>query len=188
MSLQRSLRRHIVLAALTLPLLLAACEPEAGPPANAPVIDASAPDQESRNTTLVVNDSNWTKIRLQTGRARKYSSRMETLLDSGVFVEFYDRNGAINATLIADSARIDDRSGDMSAYGTVHVDSPANKTTVDTERLFYKSKEHRLRSDAHVSIKDDLKGRTLQGIGFESDDALKNYTIFKVIGRTTGTE
>jgi LPS export ABC transporter protein LptC len=180
-------RLHIVLPIL-LVALLAGCEPEAGPPANAPVIDANAPDQESRNTTLIVNDSNWTKVRLQTGRARKYTSKMETLLDSGVYVEFFDRNGATNATLIADSARIDDRSGDMSAYGAVHVESPTKKTTVDTERLFYKSKEHRLRSDAHVSIKDDLKGRTLQGVGFESDDALQNYTIFKPVGRTTGAE
>jgi LPS export ABC transporter protein LptC len=156
------------------------------PPANQPIIEKDAPDQVSRNTTLIVNDSNWTKIRLQTGRARKYSSKMETLLDSGVFVEFFDRNGAINATLVADSARIDDRSGDMSAYGAVHVDAPANQTTVDTERLFYLSATHRLRSDSHVKIVDNARGRNIQGIGFESDDQLKNYTIYKPTGRTTG--
>ena len=170
-------------------LLLVGCESERpGPDPNAPVINPEDPDQVTRNTTLIVNDSNWTRIRLQTGRARKYQSRMETLLDSGVYVEFFDRDGSINATLIADSARIDDRTGDMSAYGTVHVDSPANKTTVDTEQLFYLANEHRLRSRSHVRIKDDLKGRTLEGIGFDSDDKLQEYTIFKVTGRTTSTE
>lgn len=183
--------RSVRVMALLFPLLLlvTACGRDAAaPPANGPVIGSDDADQVTRNTTLIVNDSNWTRIRLQTGRARKYQSRMETLLDSGVYVEFFDRDGSINATLIADSARIDDRSGDMSAFGSVHVDSPANRTTVDTEQLFYLSKEHRLRSESRVKIKDDLKGRTLEGIGFESDEALKNYTIFKVTGRTTSTE
>ena len=175
--------------ALLLLLLLTACESERpGPDPNAPVINPEDPDQVTRNTTLIVNDSNWTRIRLQTGRARKYQSRMETLLDSGVYVEFFDRDGSINATLIADSARIDDRTGDMSAYGTVHVDSPTNKTTVDTEQLFYVSAEHMLRSRSHVRIVDNLKGRNLEGIGFESDEALKNYKIFKATGRVTSTE
>jgi LPS export ABC transporter protein LptC len=110
---------------------------------------------------------------------------METLLDSGVHVEFYNRDGSVNVTLTADSARIDDRSGDMNAYGNVHVVSTAKQTTVDTERLFYDAANRRLHSDAWVSIVDDIRGRKLKGTGFESDESLENYTIYKVSGTTT---
>jgi hypothetical protein len=91
---------------------------------------------------------------------------------------------AIWLPVVADSARIDDRTSDMTAFGSVHVVSETRRTVVDTDRLFYDAKGRRLHSDAFVNIVDSLRGRTLKGTGFESDESLQNYTIYNVSGRT----
>jgi LPS export ABC transporter protein LptC len=171
----------IVLLALT----LASCDnPEQDQPRTVAQIAPDAPAEESRNTTLLFTDSSWTRARMQVGHARKYTSRGETLLDSGVFVEFFNPDGSVNVTLVADSARIDDRTSDMTAFGSVHVVSETRRTVVDTDRLFYDAKGRRLHSDAFVNIVDSSRGRTLKGTGFESDESLQNYTIYNVSGRT----
>jgi LPS export ABC transporter protein LptC len=151
-------------------------------------ISKDAPENESWRTTILFTDSARTKARLVVGHARKYASKMITLLDSGVYVEFYDIDGSISATLIADSARVDDRSRDMVAYGAVHVQSDRNKTTVDTDELNWSNERRLLHSDAHVKIVDGMRGRTLEGKGFESDEGLKNYRIFNASGRTTRSQ
>jgi LPS export ABC transporter protein LptC len=172
---------------LPLALLCIGCgQSDETSPQTVGVIPNDAPNEESWNATLLFTDSNWTKARLQVGHARKYAARMQTLLDSGVYVEFYDRDGSLNVTLLADSAHIDDRTGDMTAYGSVHVDSDKNRTIVDTDRLHYESKSRRLTSDAFVKIVDSTRGRTLQGKGFESDEGLQNYKIYNVSGKMMG--
>ena len=185
----RNVARITSLAIMFLSLLCISCGKNASDQPQAVVdIPSDAPTEESWNTTLLFTDSSWTKARLQVGHARKYLNRMETLLDSGVYVEFYDRDGSLNVTLLADSAHIDDRTGDMIAYGSVHVDSERNRTVVDTDRLHYDNKTRRLHSDAFVKIIDGMRGRTLQGTGFESDEGLQNYKIYNVSGKTMGGE
>ena len=147
------------------------------------VIPPDAPDEESWNATLVFTDSSWTKARIRVGHARKYISRGQTLLDSGVYAEFYGRGGELDATLVADSAVVDDRTKDMVAYGSVHVESQRKQTTIDTDRLHYDNERRYFHSDAPVTIIDRAQGRTLRGVGFESDESLQNYTIYKPSGR-----
>jgi LPS export ABC transporter protein LptC len=151
-------------------------------PLNRAQIAADAPDEESWNATIIFADSNWTKARLQVGHARKYYARGQTLLDSGLYVEFYARDGSLNATLVADSARIDDRTSDMIAYGDVHIESDGGARIVDTDRLHYDHKDERVHSDAPVAIVDNIKGQKLRGIGFTSNTSLTTYTIFRVTG------
>jgi LPS export ABC transporter protein LptC len=167
-------------------LLLAACddEQESGPTVTIP---PDAPDEESWNTTLLLADSNWTKARVQFGHARKYIDRMETLLDSGVYVEFFDVNGGLNATLVADSARIDDRTRDMTGYGNVFAYSPRERTSVRTQILNYSNEKQWLSSTVPVTVHDSTRGNYWTGIqGFESDISLKRYTFKKTTGTFRG--
>lgn len=174
--------RYMIL--LLAALLVAGCAPDDRKPQNPVFIPPDAPDDESWNTTILLTDSVATKARLKVGHARRYLSRMETLLDSGVYVEFYAPDGSLSATLIADSARIDDRTKDMSAYGAVHVVSDRNKTTVDTDHLNWSNQRRQLYSDARVKVMDRGRGRYLEGKGFESDESLHNYQIHQASGRT----
>ena len=165
--------------------LLSGCQTGNDPlPGGTASIPADAPDDETWSTTILFTDSTIVKAKLRVGHARRYISRMETLLDSNVYVEFYGRDGTLSATLVADSARIDDRTKDMVAYGNVHVESDVNRTTVDTDRLHWSNERRLLHSDAYVKIVDQGRGRTLEGRGFESDESLQNYKIYNASGRT----
>lgn len=166
--------------------MLVGCAEEQKGPANIVELPEGMPDEQGENTSILLSDSSWTKAILQVGHARKYTNRMETLIDSGLFVRFLDRDGALNATLRADSARIDDKTGNMCAYGSVHVYSEKNRTTVDTDKLCYDKETGKLHSDSRVSVVDSLKLRSIQGTGFESDEALKEYTIYNVTGQSSG--
>jgi LPS export ABC transporter protein LptC len=168
--------------------VLAGCQREVEQPQNLVNIPPGAPDDESWNTTILLTDSVTTKAKVKVGHARRYIAKMETLLDSGVYVEFYAPDGSLSATLIADSARIDDRTKDMSAFGAVHVNSDRNKTTVDTDLLNWSNSRRRLFSDAHVKVVDRVRGRMLEGTGYESDEALQHYNIHSASGRTFPSE
>lgn len=178
----RVLARLFVLVA-TLPAAVAGgCGKENEPAINQAKIARDAPDEESWSATIIFADSSWTKARLQVGHARKYYARGETLLDSGVYVEFYASDGTRNATLVADSARVDDRTSDMVAYGAVHVESTGGARIIDTDRLNYDHEGERVHSDARVTIVDNVKGQTLRGVGFTSNLSLTRYEIYRITG------
>jgi LPS export ABC transporter protein LptC len=158
------------------------CSDDDGPAINRAQIAANAPDEESWSATIILTDSSVTKARIQVGHVRKYYSGAETLLDSGVFVEFFASDGSLNATLVADSARVDDRTSDMIAYGDVHVESNGSQRIVDTDRLNYDHKGERVHSTARVSIVDNIKGQTLRGVGFTSNLSLTRYEIYRITG------
>lgn len=179
--------RFIATRALFLSLImLSACSEAAKGPANVVELPEGLPDEEGRNTSILLTDSSWTKAILQVGRARKYNNTMETLIDSGLFVRFLDRDGTLNATLRADSARIDDKTGNMCAFGSVHVYSEKNRTIVDTDKLCYDKETAKLHSDSRVHVVDSARSRTIQGTGFESDESLKHYTIYNPSGQASG--
>src|SRR3954462_1263635 len=75
----------------------AGCGREPDRPKNPVDIPAGAPDDETWNTTILLTDSTSTNARLKVGHARRYISKMETLLDSGVYVEFYASDGTLSA-------------------------------------------------------------------------------------------
>ncbi len=151
-------------------------------------ISQDAPDDESWHTTILFTDSVRMKARLTVGHARRYVSRMETMLDSNVYVQFYNDSGQVTATLIADSARIDDRTRDMVAYGNVHVESDNNMRVVDTDRLHWSNDRRVFFSDTDVKIDDRKEDRVIRGRGFESDDGLRNYKIYNASGRFRGEQ
>lgn len=189
--IEHQLTRRIVRAFAPLPLALSlliplcqgGCTTSDEKPQEHVVIPPDAPDDESWHTTILFTDSVRMKARMTVGHARRYVNRMQTLLDSSVYVEFYDSKGEINATLIADSARIDDRTKDMVAYGNVHVNSDNNLRTVDTDQLHWSNDRRMFFSDKRVKIVDRRDDRVIEGVGFESDDGLSNYKIFNASGQ-----
>jgi lipopolysaccharide assembly outer membrane protein LptD (OstA) len=143
------------------------------------------PEEEGSRAGIVIADSGWTRVRLEVGRARRYTDLLETLIDSGLVAHFLGSEGGVNAILRADSARIDDKTGNMCAYGNVSVYSERNRTLVLSNLLCYEKEEGRLFSDESVAVHDTLRGRYLTGTGFECDDALREYTFYNVTGQAT---
>lgn len=163
-------------------LAVASCGDDDGPAINRARIAENAPDEESFDATIIFTDSSWTKARLQVGHARKFYGRGQTLLDSGVYVEFFASDGSLNATLVADSASVDDRTQNMIAYGDVHIESNGGARIVDTDSLKYDHAGERVHSEARVSIIDNVKGQRLRGRGFTSNLSLTVYTIYRITG------
>jgi len=146
-------------------------------------IDNSAigliPDQISWDVKVTFIDSSYTKAILYAKRARIYQKKKETLLDSGIKVLFLSKTtGATVSTLTADSARIDDESKNMLAFGKVVVVSDSTKTTLETSLLEWNNASQKLYSTEFVKITSPEE--TIKGVGFESDQNLNNYKIFKV--------
>ena len=67
----------------------------------------------------------------------------------------------------------------MIAMGNVVVVSDSNNTTITTSLLKWNNDTRKLTSDRYVKIISPEQ--EIEGIGFESDETLKNYTIYKVV-------
>ena len=137
------------------------------------------PDQISWDVKVNFIDSSYTKAILFAKRARIYQKKRETLLDSSIKVLFLSKTtGATVSTLTADSARIDDESKNMLAFGKVVVISDSTKTKLETSLLEWNNASQKLYSTEFVKITSP--DEIIKGVGFESDQNLNNYKIFKV--------
>jgi len=138
------------------------------------------PDQICHNMEFVFFDSSITKNVINAKRARIYSSKKETILDSGVFVRFYNSIGKQNGTLKANEINIDDATKDMTAKGNVIVISDSSNTKLETTKLNWKQDTRKIYTDVYVKITSPTE--IIEGIGLESDENLSNYKIYKVTG------
>lgn len=133
------------------------------------------------NPVIQFLDSAHTKAVLRASQARVYEDRMETLLDSNVQVEFISRTSGKRLSLLtADSIVIDDRTQNMTAHGHVVVIADSTATTLKTPLLMWDNSRQKLHSTEYVHIQSPTE--IIEGYGFESDQNLKNYKIYKVSG------
>jgi LPS export ABC transporter protein LptC len=70
-------------------------------------------------------------------------------------------------------------SKDIEIYDSVVVISK-DGSILRTQKLLWNNKTQRVSTDLYVKITTPKE--EVEGIGFESDQMLKNYTIFKVTG------
>lgn len=139
------------------------------------------PDQISWDIEVTFVDSNYVKAKLYAKRARVYQERMETLLDSGLKVYFFSEGDKQPVSyLVAEKARIDDRTKDMFAEGNVVVISEKSGRKLETQLLSWDNKTQKFYSTEFVKI--TTSEEIIQGYGFESDANLNNYKIHKVSG------
>lgn len=162
-------------------LVLAACRDRA--PSSRVTDDPflTAPAHTSYGLDILLTDSSFTKARVRAAEGRLYDDRQQTTLGGGVDVVFFDRrSGTVAARLRSDSAFIDDRTKNMTAIGRVSVRSDSTRTSLTTDRLMWIHATQRIRSEDPVRI--ITPSETIDGIGFESDQLLTDYRIFKVKG------
>ncbi|MGA9116183.1 MAG: LPS export ABC transporter periplasmic protein LptC [Bacteroidota bacterium] len=172
--------RSLLLAAL----LAGGCE-EKLKPAVVDLPGSELPSQESWNSTVVFSDSARRKAVLSAGHIAVYRTRMETVLEESVAVDFYDESERRTSRLTARRGRVDDRTRDFEASGRVVVVSDSG-TVLRTERLFWDNAARRIHTDAFVEI--TTPSEIIQGHGMESDQALRHYRIFRVTGQTVVRE
>lgn len=174
-----SLRVKFILPALLAFMFIAAgCQSERVKPS----VDSSLglkklPDQESWNSKIFFTDSGKTKAILWTGHLRVFYENKETLLDSNISVDFYNELQVKTTNLISKRGRVDDATQNIWAMDSVVVRSDSG-VVINTEELMWRNKDQKITSDKFVTILSPTE--KIQGYGFESDQALKNYTIYKI--------
>jgi LPS export ABC transporter protein LptC len=138
------------------------------------------PSQESWRATVTFSDSGNVRAVLFATHAAIYEEKRVTLIDSGLVVDFYNTRGEHTSKLTAREGRVNDATNDLEAINNVVFTSDSG-TVVHTEYLFWDNAKKKVRSDKFVTV--DSPKEHLQGYGFEAEQDLKNYVIFRVSGR-----
>jgi LPS export ABC transporter protein LptC len=118
---------------------------------------------------------------IQAGRIRSYEKERLTLLDSGVVVDFFDREGRHTSKLTSDEARVDEGKNVFKALGNVVVRTDSGDMLL-TERLFWDEAKRKIRSDTMVTMMTEFD--SLRGYNFEADEDLTSWQIQRPSGQT----
>ena len=181
-----AVRWPVIAVALLILLSIAACEEEAKVrPTIADAVPEEFPDQESWNSTVVFSDSGRVRAILRAGHIRMYEDRKETLLDSGIVVDFFGRDGEHSSVLTAERGKVNDENKDLEAYDNVVFRSDSG-TVVETEYMYWENLNRIVRGDRFVTITSPTE--RLQGYGFTADQDLKNYTVFGTVSGEASIE
>ncbi|MBI4548822.1 MAG: LPS export ABC transporter periplasmic protein LptC [Ignavibacteriae bacterium] len=166
-------------------LLLTSCEERVRPSISPAGIGRDVPTQESWDATITFTDSGKISAILHAGHIAMFADKKYTLLDSNITVDFFDENEYHTSVLTARRGRVNDITHDFEARENVTVVSDSG-TTLKTEELYWTNATQKVHTPAYVEIISPKE--QIQGHGFESDQSLNNYTIFRVTGRAITNE
>ncbi|WP_167317471.1 LPS export ABC transporter periplasmic protein LptC [Prosthecochloris aestuarii] len=143
-------------------------------------VGENAPVQESWDITITLDSRGRSRIELKAAHLSEYrdDKSITRELDGGVEAVFSDSSGVTTATIHAEKGTIHPN-GDLEAFNDVILTS-ADRTVIKTSYIKRFASTSRLWTDRYIVI--EKPSETIRGYGLESDDALKNYTIFKASG------
>lgn len=169
--------RYAAILLLTLTLLAACTDEKVKPTINHELNVGEYPAQESWNAVIYFTDSGETKAVLTAGHLRMLSESQETLLDSGVQVDFYNEVEQKTTTLTSKRGRVNDATQDLYAMDSVVAVNDSG-VTITTDELMWRNSDKKIISDKFVTIQSPQE--RIEGYGFESDQHLENYTIYNI--------
>lgn len=169
--------RFLFLILLFISVLIISCDNKFQPPATG-LKSENIPNQESWNAVVTFSDSGKIRAVLNAGHIQMFNFKKITLIDSGAVVDFY-RDGEVVSTLSGIRGKVHDDTKDIEIFDSVKV---VNKegSVLKTTKMYWTNKTQRVSSDAFVKIITPKE--EIEGYGFESDQSLKNYNIYKVTG------
>jgi LPS export ABC transporter protein LptC len=165
-----------LLCPLIIVLLLTGCGGEKVKPSLNISINESRQVAEGWDENVAFSDSGITKAVLYYKHLRKFELPAETLMDT-IKVNFYDQLGHISSVLTANKGKADDVTNDLYAIDSV-VTVNDSGVTLKTQELMWKNKERKIVTNKFVTIISPKE--KMQGYGLESDQGLRNYTIYNI--------
>jgi LPS export ABC transporter protein LptC len=111
-----------------------------------------------------------------------FTQAQETLIDSNLKLDFFNPQQIKTTTLTSKRGRVDDKTRNLYAIENVVAVNDSG-ITLETEELMWRNSDSKIVSDKFVTITTPTE--RIQGYGFESDQHLKNYIIYKVTYITT---
>jgi len=161
--------------------LVCGCEDKTQPSVTSTVDSRTLPQQESWNSTIVVSDSGRINAIIEAGYIRVSELSRQTQMSNGVKVRFFNRDGMESSLLTSEEGSVDELTNNLEARKNVVVVS-SDSSKMITEKLYWDNQRQLIHTPEYVQI-TSAKDR-LQGHGFESDQSLKHYRIFRVTGQT----
>lgn len=139
------------------------------------------PSQESWNSEITILDSQTVRAKINAKYIATFNESRETILDSGIIANIYNSKGNLTTKLTSQKGKIFENTKNLEASGNVFIVSE-NGTNVKTETIFWDNVKQKILSNTYVEVKS--KTEFLRGYGFESDENLENYIVYKVSGST----
>jgi LPS export ABC transporter protein LptC len=163
-------------------LLTVACEEKIKPSVLPSVDSRTLPQQESWNSNITISDSGRVRAVIDAGYIRMYESNKQTEMSQGVVVHFFDQHGHETSVLTSEEGTVDEGTNNLAAFKNVVVRSE-NKSRLMTEKLYWDNQKQLIHTPDFVRMTSPKE--KLQGHGFESDQSLRNYRIFRATGEST---
>ncbi len=132
------------------------------------------PDQEAWNATIYLSQDGRQEAMIRAGHRLYFSQTNRTVIDEGIYVEFFDEDGSLASTLEADWGEIDGRTHDLRVRGNVSVHS-SERGTLETDSLTWRNATNLIVTDAAVRLTGDTD--VIAGDGFEADPGMRRYII-----------
>ncbi len=166
-------------------LILINCSEEKLKPAiNYSLGEGELPTQESWDAVIQISEDDRVKAILYAEHLYVYENKKVTHLE-GVKLDFLDEDGNVSSTLTSKKGKVDDATKDMFAIDSVVAVNDSG-VVLRTDELVWKNRAKKITTDKFVTIDD--KDDHMEGYGFESDERLTNYKIYKVTYITTNVK
>ncbi|MFO7524359.1 MAG: LPS export ABC transporter periplasmic protein LptC, partial [Ignavibacteriaceae bacterium] len=110
------------------------------------------------------------------GHLRMFEDPKETLLDENIKIDFFDEDEIKTTTLTSIRGRVDDITNNLWAIDSVVAIS--DSVTLITDELMWRNEDKKIVSDKFVRIITPKE--KIEGYGFESDQSLRNYVIYRI--------
>lgn len=171
------MKKIFFLSILIIFLFLYGCKEEKlKPQIDSSINSEELPDQESKNAVITFTEEGKLKAILYADNIKVLGEKNEKLLEN-LKIEFFDDKEVQTSVLTSLFGKIDDNTQDMYARDSVVAVSDSG-VTLTTEELIWKNKSKKIITDKFVRIVSAEE--IIEGYGFESDQNLRNYTIFNI--------
>ncbi|AHM61021.1 hypothetical protein D770_13835 [Flammeovirgaceae bacterium 311] len=101
---------------------------------------------------------------------------------AGLYVEFFDPDGSVSSTLLADKGYYFKDKDRYTAVGNVVIEGKKEDNRLDTDTLHWSPPTARIYTKARVRITEQQD--TLRGLGLEANQDFSSYTILNPEGST----
>ena len=177
-----TMRFHLLcVAGMAFMALLAGCREEKKLGIASTVNPRRMATLSTRNVESLISDSGFTKYKILTPLWNVYSEREEPYWDfpEGVYLRQLDKKLQVVATVAADSAKYFTDKKLWQLMGNVEIDQPG-RSYFSSQRIFFDDRMRRIYSDTFIHI--ETPTQILEGMGFESNQDLTQYTVLRPTG------
>ncbi len=167
---------------LILPLLFISCVKKIQPTVLGNVQGINLPTQESWNSTITFTDSGIVKAILYADNIQTPGGSTQKIMKGNIIIDLFDENGKHSSTITSERGKANEDTYDIEVEGNVIVTSDSG-VVVRSEKMIWNQQRQRVISETNVHISSLTE--IIRGIGFESDQYLRDYKVFQVSGITT---